>query len=80
MCFAATFNLLPDSKTFEQLIQGSHMRNLIKEFGITSTRSSYYKKPERFADYTLVSEGIKVNDFKILPDEVSDHLAMHLGF
>ncbi len=56
------------------------MRNLVKEFGITSTRSSYYAKPERFADYTLASNDIKVNEFKILPDEVSDHLAMYLNF
>lgn len=73
------FNLLPSSKTFAQL-EGLGMRNLIKEFAITSTRSSHYKKPVRFADYTLVSEGIIVNDFKILPDEVSDHLAMYLDF
>lgn len=73
------FNLLPGSNTFVQL-QELGIRNLIKEFGVTSTRSSHYKKPVRFADYTLVSEGIKVNDFKILPDEVSDHLAMYLDF
>ncbi|HUC01455.1 MAG TPA: endonuclease/exonuclease/phosphatase family protein [Candidatus Paceibacterota bacterium] len=73
------FNLLPNSESLK-LIQGSNMRNLIKEFGITSTRSSFYKKDQRFADYTLVSEGITVNEFKILPDEVSDHLAMYLDF
>lgn len=73
------FNLLPESKTFKQL-EDLGMKNLIKEFGITSTRSSHYKKPVRFADYTLVSEGIKVNKFKVLPDEVSDHLAMYLDF
>jgi endonuclease/exonuclease/phosphatase family metal-dependent hydrolase len=73
------FNLLPESKTFKQL-EALGMKNLIKEFGVTSTRSSHYKKPVRFADYTLVSNGIKVNDFKVLPDEVSDHLAMYLDF
>jgi endonuclease/exonuclease/phosphatase (EEP) superfamily protein YafD len=73
------FNLLPESKTFKQL-EGLGMKNLIKEFGITSTRSSYYNKPVRFADYTLVSNDIKVNEFKVLPDEVSDHLAMYLDF
>ncbi len=73
------FNLLPDSESLK-MIQGSHMRNLIKEFGITSTRASVYKKPGKFADYILVSEGINVKDFKVLPDEVSDHLAMQLDF
>ena len=73
------FNLLPDTQSLKKL-ESLGLRNLIKEFGITSTRSSHYKKPARFADYTLVSDGIKVNDFKVLPDEVSDHLAMYLDF
>lgn len=73
------FNLLPQTKSLGKL-ENLGMRNLVKEFGITSTRSSYYAKPERFADYTLASNDIKVNEFKILPDEVSDHLAMYLNF
>jgi exonuclease III len=73
------FNLLPESKTFKQL-EDLGMKNLIKEFSIKSTRSSYYKKPVPFADYTLVSDDVKVNEFKVLPDEVSDHLAMYLDF
>jgi endonuclease/exonuclease/phosphatase family metal-dependent hydrolase len=73
------FNLLPEGKSLKML-ENFGMKNLIKQFGITSTRSSYYKKPVRFADYALVSDGIKVNDFKVLPDEVSDHLAMYLDF
>jgi endonuclease/exonuclease/phosphatase (EEP) superfamily protein YafD len=73
------FNLLPESKTFKQLDELG-MKNLIKEFGITSTRSSHYKKPVRFADYTFASDDVKVNEFKVLPDEVSDHLAMYLDF
>jgi endonuclease/exonuclease/phosphatase family metal-dependent hydrolase len=73
------FNLRPDTVSLKKLEQAG-MRNLIKDFGITSTRSSHYKKEERFADYTLVSNGIKVNNFKVLPDEISDHLAMYLDF
>jgi|SRR3989344_2636316 len=73
------FNLLPETKSLKML-EELGMRNLIKEFGITSTRSSHYTKPVRFADYTLVSKDVKVNDFKVLPDEVSDHLAMYLDF
>ncbi len=52
------------------------LRNLIKDFGIQSTRSSYAKE-ERFADYALVSQGMEVNAFRVLPDEVSDHLALY---
>lgn len=73
------FNLLPENASLKNL-EVSGMRNLIKEFGITSTRSSLYKKPVPFADYTLVGNDIKVNEFKMLPDEVSDHLAMYLDF
>lgn len=77
--FCGDFNLLPETKSLKML-EDLGIRNLIKEFNVTSTRSSHYKKPVRFADYTLVSKDIKVNEFKILPDEVSDHLAMYLDF
>ncbi len=77
--FMGDFNLLPETKSL-RMLEDLGMKNLIKEFGITSTRSSHYTKPVRFADYTLVSKDIKVNDFKVLPDEVSDHLAMYLDF
>lgn len=73
------FNLLPETKSLK-ILEDLGMKNLIKEFNITSTRSSHYKKPFKFADYTLISKDIKVNEFKILPDEVSDHLAMYLDF
>lgn len=72
------FNLAPDTESLLMLEQ--NMRNLIKDYHITSTRSSLYLKELKFADYTLVSDGIKVNDFKVLPDEISDHLAMYLDF
>jgi len=73
------FNLLPDTESLKRL-EGIGLRNLIKEYGITSTRTSFYDKPAKFADYALVSEGIEVKDFKILPDEVSDHSPMYLEF
>ncbi len=34
----------------------------------------------RIADYALVSPDVAVVDFKVLPDEVSDHAAMYLDF
>ena len=54
------------------------MRNLIKEYGITSTRTSFYEKENKFADHAFVSSDIEVVDFKVLPDEVSDHAALYL--
>jgi exonuclease III len=73
------FNLRPDTQSLKKF-EDSGFRNLIKEYGITSTRTSLYTKPEKFADYTFVSDGITVNNFEILPEEVSDHAAMYLDF
>jgi len=72
------FNLLPNTESLS--IIKNDMRNLITEYKITSTRSGLYKKHERFADYILVSENVKVKDFKVLQDEVSDHLPLYLEF
>lgn len=73
------FNLLPDTRSLKKLEEYG-LRNLIKECGITSTRSSFYTKPEKFADYVLVSKEITVNNFRVLTDEVSDHLPLLLDF
>ncbi len=73
------FNLRPDTESLK-MIEGIGVRNLISEYGITSTRTSHYTKPEKFADYAFVSEGITVNDFKVLPDEVSDHAPLYIEF
>lgn len=76
---AGDFNLLPDSQSL-RMIEDSGLRNLIKEYGISSTRTSLYKKEEKFADYIFVTDEIKVNDFKVMSDEVSDHSPLLLGF
>ena len=70
-------NLLPDTKSIE-ILELAGMKNLIKEFAVTSTRTSYYTKPEKFADYMFVTPDINVVDFKVLPEEVSDHSALLL--
>ncbi len=72
------FNLLPDTKSVKILEED--MENLVKEYGVSTTRSSYYTKPEKFADYIFVTSGIKVKDFKVLQDEVSDHLPLLVEF
>jgi endonuclease/exonuclease/phosphatase family metal-dependent hydrolase len=73
------FNLEPNTESLK-ILEDFGLRNLIKENGITSTRTSFYKKPVKFADYTLVSKGVQVKKFEVLPDEVSDHSAMYLEF
>lgn len=72
------FNLLPDTESLTMLEQ--NMRNLVKEYCVTSTRSSFYTKPEKFADYILVSPEITVRDFRVLQETVSDHLPLILEF
>lgn len=74
------FNLNPDTEAISALER--IMQNPLKISSFTSTRSSLYPKRDisPFADYTFVSPEIKVQDFQVLPDEVSDHLALQLRF
>ena len=76
------FNLWPYTKSMA--ILEKDMINLVKNYKITSTRSSLYTrfsdKKDRFADYILVSKDVRVKDFKVLPNEVSDHLPLFLEF
>jgi endonuclease/exonuclease/phosphatase family metal-dependent hydrolase len=73
------FNLRPDTESIS-ILEDVGLRNMVTEHGITSTRTSYYKKEEKFADYVFVTNGIDVKDFKMLPEEVSDHSALLLEF
>lgn len=72
-------NLRPDTESI-RMLERAGMHNLITEYGITSTRTNLYTKPERYADYVFTSSGIEVQDFRVLPDEVSDHAALELQF
>lgn len=72
------FNLLPTTESLRILENG--MRNLITEYQVSSTRSRFCPKPERYADYVLVSPDVKVDKFAVLEDEVSDHLPLFLSF
>lgn len=73
------FNLRPDTESIKML-ERAGLRNLIREYGISSTRTSLYIKLEKFADYILTSPDIIVNDFRVLPEEVSDHAPLMLDF
>ncbi len=74
------FNLNPNTESIKILEKG--MKNLIKDYFISSTRNSiYFSKPgktEKFADYIFTSDNIVVKDFRVLPEEVSDHSALYL--
>ncbi len=76
---AGDFNLAPDTKSIGMLEE--KMTNLIKKFGVKTTRSVHYKKTtEKFADYILISNDIKVKSFNVPDETVSDHLPMILEF
>ncbi|WP_439637736.1 endonuclease/exonuclease/phosphatase family protein [Oceanicaulis sp.] len=67
------FNVEPDSETIRTL-QASGLTELVAHTGFTSTRSSFYKKPGRFADYMLISDLSAVREFQVVETpEVSDH-------
>src|SRR3989344_3253124 len=71
------FNLLPSTESLKRF-EKFGLQNLILEYKISSTRTHLYPKEEKFADYVFVSRGIAVNEFKILPDIISDHSPLYL--
>ncbi len=73
-------NLSPDTQAIANIER--KMENLIKASVFTTTRSSLYENCAitPFADYVFVSPGVAVQDFQVLPNEVSDHLPLLLEF
>ena len=72
------FNLRPDTESIRMIEK--EMINLVTKHNVTSTRTSLYKKTERFADFVFLSHNVKEIDFKVLPDEVSDHSPLFVEF
>jgi endonuclease/exonuclease/phosphatase family metal-dependent hydrolase len=70
-------NVTPGTKSLAILTEGN--RDLIQEYGITSTRSLLKNRPE-VVDYVIVSPEVEVLKFETLKDEVSDHLPLVLEF
>lgn len=80
MILVGDFNLNPDTTTILELEK--QFRNLVKEGNFKTTRSSLYERKSimPFADYAFVSKDLEVKSFDVLPDEVSDHLALSVEF
>ena len=74
------FNLGMETQAVSEM--ENSMRNLVKEGGFATTRNSHYEDymTVPFSDYAFVSKDIHVEHFEVLPDEVSDHLALMLIF
>ena len=80
MILCGDLNLLPDSGTFDRLAEIG-LKDLVTANGFTDTRTSLYEKPQRYADYLLVTPGIEVRHFDVVAEpEVSDHRALLLDF
>ncbi len=72
------FNVLLGSVTFE-ILGSLGLADLVVGGGHDDTRTSYYAKPGRFADYMLVSPEVSVRRFEVVAaPEVSDHRALLL--
>lgn len=65
------FNVTPETESIAIVQDG--MQNLIRDYDIKSTRTDYYDKPIKYADYFFIDQGIDVRDFQVLGDQVSDH-------
>jgi endonuclease/exonuclease/phosphatase family metal-dependent hydrolase len=77
------FNLLPDTKSIKMM--NKKFRNLVNEYNIESTVPDYDHGTEsargRFVmDYIFVNNKIKVNNFKVVDTNISDHLPLILDF
>lgn len=67
------FNVLPQSSTF-RILSRLGLSDLVVSAGYTDTRTSFYSKAVRYADYLLVSPKVNVKRFYIPSEpEVSDH-------
>ncbi len=73
------FNLWPETESIAML-ERAGLRDLIKEYHVTSTRPRDWPYQHPFADYVFVSPVVQIIDFRVLPNEVSDHLPLSLEF
>lgn len=72
------FNVEPESETLK-ILSAAGLTDLVTTRTNQGTRSSYYKKPGRYADYMLVNAYVNVLDFNVVFDpEVSDHCPLVL--
>lgn len=75
------FNLLPNTRSIKKL--NEKMNNLVEKYNIQSTRPTFddgLDKGDLVCDYIFVNDKVKVNDFRVLNINVSDHLPLILDF
>lgn len=75
------FNLFPETESIQ--IINKHFTNLIDKFKIKTTRPDFKDNIDvgnNVVDYIFVNSKIKVNDFKIINTDISDHFPLYLDF
>jgi len=75
------FNLLPDTQSMK--IFQSDFISLVDHFNIKSTRPSSNElngNGRNVVDYIFLDKKVKVNSFRVLNNDVSDHLPLVLDF
>lgn len=75
------FNLLPEAESIKLI--NNKMINLIDKYNIKTTRPNFddgLDKGDLVCDYIFVNDKIRVNDFKVLESDASDHLPLLLDF
>jgi len=82
------FNLNPDTKSVKMFEKVGY-KNLIRDFGIKNTRNEiawnrFKDGPDfvkqYYSDYCFVSPEVKVKNFEVPYNEISDHLPLILDF
>lgn len=75
------FNLLPNTESIK--ILNNELINLIEKYDIKSTRPNFDDGLDTgniVCDYIFVNNKVKVNDFKVININISDHLPLLLDF
>lgn len=76
--FTGDLNLWPEAASLRHFKNA--MRDLVAEYGFTTTRNFTSFKPVEICDYIFVNEHVTVNGFKVHDDVVSDHAMLELDY
>ncbi len=83
-CFQEVFSTTADIEISDGAKANLHedISAILKSYRAFHSPKSkgYDTSPVKFADYVLVTPGVAVEAFAVLPDEVSDHLALRMDF
>lgn len=74
--------ILPASVEYNRLMSVQMCNNdLLNNLPAAIGLKNYYdRKSQNHVDYILASPNLEINNFHVLPDEVSDHCPVYLHF